>query len=89
MSVRIFVPDIPEFAAIIAAGRQAPGCEVQPPMHGYWCLCAATTLSFERKPMKLGPALWNSLLSGGFEGHIIEYGRDRLVIASEPQGPHA
>lgn len=83
MTVRIFVPDIPEFAAVIAAGRQAAHCEVQLPRHGYWCLRATNTLSFERKPMKLGPALWNSLLSGGFEGRIVEYGRDRLVIESD------
>lgn len=83
MSVRIYVPDIPEFAVIIAAARSDAGCEVLAPRQGYWCLRAPQSLRFERKTMKLGPALWNSLLSGGFRGRIREYGRDHLVIESE------
>jgi hypothetical protein len=40
-------------------------------------------LRFSRKAMKLGPAIWNSALSGGFIGRIVDYGRDEIVIESE------
>lgn len=83
MRVSVYVADIPEFGCIIEAARALEGCRVLPPRHGYWTLEAERALSFERKPMKLGPALWNSLLSGGFSGRVLEYGRDRLVIGAE------
>lgn len=83
MSVRVFVPDLPEFRAVVAAARAMPSCTVREPRHGFWSLESATQLVFERKPMKLGPALWNSLLGGGYCGRILEFGRDRLVIGPD------
>lgn len=85
MSVCLYVPDTPEFGVIVEAARSIEACRVQPPLHGYWRIESQTKLLFERKPMKLGPALWNSLLSGGFSGEILEYGRDRLVIGARPR----
>jgi hypothetical protein len=35
--------------------------------------------------MKLGPAIWNSALSGGFIGRIVNYGPDEIVIESEQE----
>ena len=40
-------------------------------------------LRFNRKALGLGPAIWNSALSGGFIGRIVEYGRDEMILASE------
>jgi hypothetical protein len=83
MSVRVFVPDIPELRAIVDAGRAMPACTVRGPVKGFWSLESAGELVFERKPMKFGPALWNALLCGGYCGHIREFGRDRLVIGPD------
>lgn len=84
MTVCVYVADIPEFGAVVEAARGGEACRVQPPLKGYWRIESDTQLQFERKAMKLGPALWYSLLSGGFRGRILEFGRDRLVIEAEP-----
>lgn len=83
MSVTIFVPDIPEFAPLVRAAERSPGCEVRAPRNGYWRLEAQAELAFSRKQLGLGPALWNSALSGGFRGRIVEYGRDEMRIVGE------
>jgi len=82
--VTLFVPDLPEFAALIEASRKTAGYFVQEPQAGYWRIEAAGELHFNRKALGLKPALWNSALSGGFLGHILEYGRDDLRIGSGP-----
>lgn len=83
MMVTVFVPDIPEFMPLVRAAEKAPSCSVLPPARGYWRLEAEQELRFVRKQLGLGPALWNSALSGGFRGRIVEYGRDEMRIVSE------
>lgn len=81
--VRIFVPDIPEFVPLLDAARKAGSVELRGPDKGYWRIEAEKEIRFERKPLGLGPALWNSALTGGFRGRIVEYGRDVMRIESE------
>lgn len=80
MSVTIFVPDIPEFMPVVEGARRAGGYTILPPAEGYWRIESEQEIVFERKPLGLGPALWNSALTGGFIGKIVEYSRDRLRI---------
>ncbi|NDZ18014.1 hypothetical protein C7T35_34230 [Variovorax sp. WS11] len=80
--VTVFVPDIAEFEPLLKAAAMA-GCRVRKPVHGYWRIEAERVLEFSRKELGLGPALWNSALSGGFRGRITEYGRDVMRIESE------
>jgi len=83
MTVRIFVPDIPACTPFIEAARQSGDYRILQPDHGYWCIEADQEIRFERKPMGIGPALWNSALTGGFCGRITEYGRDVMRIENE------
>ena len=83
MTIKIYVPDIPEFMPLIKAAGNVPECRVLGPTEGYWTVQAEGTLRFSRKALNLGPAIWNSALSGGFLGRIVEYGRDEMVIESE------
>ena len=83
MTILIFIPDIPEFVPLVAAARTVKGTTVRAPANGYWIIEADRVLRFSRKAMKLGPAIWNSALSGGFVGRIVNYGRDEIVIESE------
>lgn len=83
MAVRIFVPDIPEFAPLLEGARKAGGCRVESPVAGYWSITADNELRFERRALGLGPALWNSALTGGFTGRIAEYGRDVMRIVND------
>ena len=84
MTVTVFVANFPEFSALVEASRQTVGCTVHEPQAGYWRIEAAEELHFNRKALGLKPALWNSALSGGFLGEILEYGRDDLRIGTRP-----
>jgi hypothetical protein len=79
----IFVPDIPEFAPVLKAAEQAGSCRVIAPKQGYWRITADSEICFQRKALGLGPALWYSMLSGGYRGRITEYSRDVLRIEGE------
>jgi hypothetical protein len=83
VTVRIFIPDNPEFMALVEAAEKVEGCKVLPPKNGYWIVEAEKVLRISRKVLNLGPAIWNSALSGGFIGRIIEYGHDEIVVESE------
>jgi hypothetical protein len=85
VTILIFIPDIPEFVPLVAAARAVRGTTVRAPENGYWIIEAERILRFSRRPMKLGPAIWNSALSGGFVGRIVNYGRDEIVIESEQE----
>ena len=79
----VYVLDVPEFAPYVAACRAAPGCELSGPENGYWRITSAAPIVFERKPLGLVPALWNAALTGGFDGQIKVFDRQRLEIAPE------
>jgi hypothetical protein len=81
--VTIFVPDIPEFMPLIQGARNLEDCRIQLPRLGYWRIEADQEICFGRKALGLGPALWNSALTGGFRGRITEYSRDVLRIEAE------
>lgn len=81
--VRIFIPDLPEFLPVLDAARKSGACRIIEPVRGYWRIEADTEIRFERKPLGLGPALWNSALAGGFSGKIVQYDRDVLRIVGE------
>ncbi len=80
--INVFVPDIPEFSPLIEGARRV-GCTIRAPQSGYWRIEASSRLTLNRKELGLGPALWNSALNGGFQGKILEYGRDQLVLTDE------
>jgi hypothetical protein len=83
MSVVVFIPDLPEFLPLVRAAEKVEGCLVQSSRGGYWRVEGSRQLRFSRKAMGLGPAIWNSALSGGFIGRIVEYGRDEMILESE------
>ena len=83
MSIVIYVPDVPEFGVILKAVAQTGNCKIEQPVNGYYCVVAGQQITLQRKQLGIGPALWNSLLSGGYRGRITEYGRDNLRIESE------
>jgi hypothetical protein len=86
MRVKIFVVDVQEFSPILAAARGLPGTKVQGPRAGYWSIESDSELVFHRKAMGFKPALWWSMLTGGFEGRIVSYTREELRIAGVDGG---
>jgi catechol 2,3-dioxygenase-like lactoylglutathione lyase family enzyme len=79
-TLRLFVPAVPEFAAIVTAAHQRPSCKVTAPIAGYHVIEASEPLEFTRKELGLKPAVWYGLLTGGFTGRIESFDRDRVRL---------
>jgi len=87
MSVTLFVVDLPEFSALVNSVRDAGGCVLSRMDSGYWKIEAADELHFSRKDLGLGPALWNSALSGGFRGRIAAFDRSEIRLVRDEEHP--
>jgi hypothetical protein len=73
----LFVLDVPEFAPLIAGA--AAGHRIQR-RGGYAMIEAAEKVVVERAQSGLGDAVWFGALTGGYEGRVVEFSADRLVI---------
>jgi catechol 2,3-dioxygenase-like lactoylglutathione lyase family enzyme len=79
--VRIFVPNIEEFSALIDAARARPECRVAPSVANYQVVESEKVVEFRRKELNLNPAVWNGLFTGGLRGKIEVLDRDVVRIA--------
>jgi catechol 2,3-dioxygenase-like lactoylglutathione lyase family enzyme len=82
--LRLFVPDLPEFAAIVTVANQQPSCKVTAPIAGYHVIEANEPLEFTRKELGLKPAVWYGLFTGGLQGRIESFDRDRVRLLPQP-----
>jgi len=73
----LFVLDVPEFAPLIAGA--ASGHHIRR-RGGYAAIEAPERVVVERARSGLGDAVWYGALTGGYEGRIVEFSADRLVI---------
>lgn len=78
--VRIYVPQVDEFAAIVADAAARSDCRVVP-LQGYHRIEASGPVEFRRKTLGLKPAVWYGLFTGGVHGRIEVLDRDRVRIA--------
>ena len=80
MKIRLFVPAVPEFAALAEAARRRPACQVSAPLPEYQLIESSEPLEFERKELGLKPAVWYGLFTGGVKGRIEVFDRERVRI---------
>lgn len=80
--VRLCVPRVDEFAPLVLAARQHPGCRVREG-EAYDLVEADGPVEFERKALGFKPALWYGMLTGGVHGRIERFDRDVLRIAPQ------
>ena len=78
--VRIFVPDVPEFEALIRLAATMNGCRVERHPGGYYRLESTGHLEFRRKELGVKPAIWYGLFTGGVDGLIEQFDRDVVRI---------
>ncbi|MGR3454234.1 hypothetical protein [Pseudooceanicola sp.] len=84
---RIHVVDVPEFRPVVdsAKAREADGYRVIGPRKGYFTIEKAGEMSFNRKDMKLPPAIWYGIFTGGLNGEISSFGREVVTIIGTNQ----
>lgn len=79
-AIQIFVPQVDEFAALVKAARTRPACRVSS-TEGFDVIEADAPIEFGRKELGLKPAVWYGLFTGGVQGTIEVFDRDRVRIA--------
>ena len=80
MKIRLFVPAVPEFAALAEAAKRRPACQVSAPLPEYQLIESNEPLEFARKELGLKPAVWYGLFTGGVKGRIEVFDRERVRI---------
>ena len=81
-----YVLDVPEFAPIVAAARDIPGCEVQASRKGYVLVRFSGNFEIKRAATGLSEAVWFGCLTGGLDGKIQSFDAEsiRLTGTNEP-----
>jgi len=79
--VCIFVPDAPEFAPLVEAARALPDCRVNRHAGTYHRIESDGPLQFSRKALRVKPAVWYGLFTGGIDGEIQQFDREVVRIA--------
>lgn len=80
--VRLFVPRVEEFAALVRTARERSACRVSE-APGYHVIEADEPVEFGRRELGLKPAVWWGLFTGGLHGTIEAFDRDRVRIVPQ------
>ena len=78
--VVVYVLDVAEFQEIVESARRMPSCRVERFAKGYWRIESDSEIVFNRKEMKMKPAVWYGLFTGGLNGEIAEFGREEVRV---------
>ena len=79
---RLFVLDAPEFRPIVDFARNQAGYRVSSLGKGYFVIEAAEEMVFRRTEMRLKPAIWYGMFTGGLDGQIVHWDRDEVRVRS-------
>jgi hypothetical protein len=76
----IYVLDVPEFSALVAALRDVPGITIE--KHAdYFVARAPGEIVVHRRATGVGQAVWFGALTGGIRGRIVTFSDDELRVA--------
>jgi len=78
--IRVYVLNVPEFTPLVDTARTMPQCRVSGPEKDYFIIEADSAITFNRKDMKMKPAVWYGIFTSGLEGEIDEFGRDEVRV---------
>ncbi len=78
--IEVHVIDVPEFRPMVETQRENPEVSISGPVNGYWTVSAPTSLTFSRKAMKMKPAVWYGIFTGGLNGEIADWGRETVTV---------
>jgi len=80
--VVLYVLDVPEFLPVVESARNMPECRITRSDKGYYKIEAPSQIVLNRKAMKMKPAVWYGLFTGGLNGEIVEFGREEVRVVS-------
>ena len=77
---KMYVLNVPEFEVFIKYARNTPGCEIRPAGPDYFCIESDAPITFRRREIGVGPAVWYGAFTGGIEGRLVDFGRDEVTL---------
>jgi hypothetical protein len=78
--VVVYVLDVAEFREIVESARRKPHCRITKSEKGYYRIESDNEIVFNRREMKMKPAVWYGLFTGGLNGEIAEFGREEVRV---------
>jgi hypothetical protein len=78
--VVLYVLDVPEFMPIVDVARARDEWTVTKSTKGYYKIESPNEIVLSRKEMKLKPAVWYGIFTGGLNGEIVEFGREEVRV---------
>lgn len=78
--VVLYVLNVPEFLPVVEAARAMPGCRVTKSEKGYYRVESPTEIILDRREMRMKPAVWYGLFTGGLNGEIAAFGREKVRV---------
>jgi hypothetical protein len=81
-----YVLAVPEFSSLIDAAMKSGGCTVHPKHGHYQFVEFENEIEIMRYDTRMNEAVWFGCLTGGLDGKIAHFDRDRLklVATNEP-----
>jgi hypothetical protein len=78
--VVLYVLDVPEYRPIVDAARAQGNCDISKSHTGYYRIKSPNEIVLNRQEMKMKPAVWYGLFTGGLNGEIAEFSRDEVRV---------
>ena len=80
--VKVYVLDVPEFEPLVLSVRDTPNVTIVTTGQGYTVIEAPVEIEFDRKLMRMKPAVWYGAFTGGLDGKISHFGRDKVHVVN-------
>ena len=77
---RLYVLKVEEFEGLIESARRKPGCTVSDTDGPYAVIESSAPITFVRREIGAGPAVWYSAFSGGLDGRLVDFGREEVTL---------
>ncbi|MEM8985538.1 MAG: hypothetical protein AAGC95_02350 [Pseudomonadota bacterium] len=78
--VRVYVLKAPEFMPLVETARNMSGCRIKDDGKDYFVIESDSEIIFNRKDMKMKPAVWYGIFTGGLDGEIVDFGREQVRV---------
>lgn len=83
--IRVYVLKVPEFQGLVETARKMKQCRIREDHPEYAVIEADSEIIFDRKQMRMKPAVWYGIFTGGLEGEIADFGRDQVRVIGTNQ----
>ena len=77
---RLYVLKVDEFAGLLKSARKKPECTVTDTGGPYAVIESQGPITFSRREIGAGPAVWYSAFSGGIDGRLVDFGREEVTL---------